>query len=261
MTTASIFFLMRSMDAKASLQSAFSGRSSSKRMEPFAPFFLPTTLNVPASCSARRMYSPKGKSTFSLMMGSMNFKYCCCARPFSPPFVRAPSSRGSVHLQLGQVYLALRLDIAWGGEGLDAVEHARERGGRRRERRDAGSHPRSAPDAVSPRARRPRTRPRRARTRDRGGALMGDARAAYAARRRDRERGADERGGHVAYSVACACAVCRKTRAEGSGAGRRSSRSDSFSRCCYARVHTRTSLAATCHPSANEQTPRGIFIS
>ena len=50
-TTASIFFLMRSMDAKASLQSAFSGRSSSKRMEPFAPFFLPTTLNVPASAA------------------------------------------------------------------------------------------------------------------------------------------------------------------------------------------------------------------
>ena len=48
-TVASIFFLIFSMDANASLQSAFSGRSSSNRIEPFAPFFFPTTWNVPAS--------------------------------------------------------------------------------------------------------------------------------------------------------------------------------------------------------------------
>jgi hypothetical protein len=73
---------------------------------------------------------------------------------------------------------------------------------------------------------------------------MGDARAAYAARRRDRERGADERGGHVACSVACACAVRRETRAEGSGAGRRSSRSHSFSRLL---LRTRPHEEPFCH--------------
>ena len=42
-TVASTAFLIFSMDAKAFLQSAFSGRSSSNRMDPFAPFFFPTT--------------------------------------------------------------------------------------------------------------------------------------------------------------------------------------------------------------------------
>eukprot|EP00982_Pelagococcus_subviridis_P014224 31314-Pelagococcus_subviridis.AAC.12 len=48
-TLASIAALIFLTDSNALLQIWFSGRSSSKRIEPFAPFFLPTTSNVPAS--------------------------------------------------------------------------------------------------------------------------------------------------------------------------------------------------------------------
>ena len=149
------------------------------------------------------------------MMGSMNFKYCCCARPFSPPFVRgAPSSReiGSTS-SLGKFTSRFALTSPGAGEGeLDAVEHARERGGRRRERRDAGSH-RAQRLTPCHRGRGVRGRGLVASGRaNRGGALMGDARAAYAARRRDRERGADERGGHVAQCGVCVCGLSKNAR-------------------------------------------------
>ena len=86
-TVASTAFLIFSMEAKAFLQSLFSGRSSSNRMEPFAPFFLPTTWKVPASWSASLMYSEYGRSMLAKMVGSTNLRYCCWALPLSPPLV------------------------------------------------------------------------------------------------------------------------------------------------------------------------------
>mmetsp|Transcript_30805 Transcript_30805/g.49535 ORF Transcript_30805/g.49535 Transcript_30805/m.49535 type:complete len:309 (-) Transcript_30805:101-1027(-) len=120
-TLASTAALIFAIDANASFTSLFSGRSSSKRMDPLAPFFLPTTENVPASCSAKRMYSPKGSSRFSLMMGSMNLMYCSCARLFSPPLTAGyPSSRltGST-LSGGRLILRFSLTSTGAGVGSD----------------------------------------------------------------------------------------------------------------------------------------------
>ena len=51
---ASTAFLIFSIDANAFFNPLFSGRSSSKRTEPFKPFFLPTTENVPKSAKGKR---------------------------------------------------------------------------------------------------------------------------------------------------------------------------------------------------------------
>ena len=65
-------------------------------MEPFKPYFFPTTECVPASANANRQYDPKSKSMFSSIIGAMYCAYSICAFTlFAPDVLDAPSNRSS----------------------------------------------------------------------------------------------------------------------------------------------------------------------
>ena len=194
------------------------------------------------------MYSPKGKSTFCIDDG-LDELQVLLLRAALLAAVRERSAflaRDRVHLQLGQVYLALRLDIAWGGEGasmpsnmpairqVDPIGETRRRQSPRQ--RLTPCHNAGATADVA----------RRARTRVIAEERLWETRARQFMRRDRAGSAAAQRD--LGGDVACACA--RRRRQEDEAARGARARSEYSLDYVVTLRNQFMQLAATCHPSA-----------